>query len=304
MRDQEDQMDVGSAGMMRGQSNVRIPQRRINRSLRSGVSPSMQVQPNAGNGQFAGSVPISPRVQPVRQMGPKRGRMFNQFMRRASGNQFQQARMEHFQGANGHNGQTDFNPSHMPHPQGNPIMQRLLQNAGQGRRFPIGREGGHPPIFAQGGHPPIAPLGPILGHGQTMNGMIQAIMGDLQGGINPDQFANMQAGNLPGGEGGDFLRALGGGDMNNSPLMALVQHLIQNPAGADGTPGNYTINGDQGGDIATILRRAIKQNPNFNPPPRPGRRGQQFMPTTPGGLMGGTGMSGIMPPGGYPMQPL
>jgi hypothetical protein len=54
------------------------------------------------------------------------------------------------------------------------------------------------------------------------------------------------------------------------------------------------INGDQGGDIAHILRQAIRHNPNYNPPkppnglfpPKPprglfggGRRGQQFMPT-------------------------
>ncbi len=275
MRDNEDQMGPGSAGRMRGQGHVRIPQRRINNSLRTGVSPSMQ--PTAGNGQFQNGVHISPRVQPVRQMGPNRGRMFNQFMRRATGNQFQQGRASHFQGAG--NGQD------------NPILQHLLNKSqghmpGLGPRFPM--QGGNPPI-AGGQHIPQPfvpgrneqrPQGnPILGslnpHQNPIQQMIQAMMGDLGGGVDQNQFANMQQGNLPGGMGGDFLKALGGGQGNNDILQALVQHLIAN-TGTDslGQPQTgYSMDPNGGMQaIQRLLGMGTRHHAGIFPrPPKPPR---------------------------------
>ncbi len=311
MRDQEDQMDVGSAGAMRGQGHVRIPKRVITRSLRTGVTPGMN-QPIGRDGQFQqGGRAYGHGPVPIRQM-PRynKGNMFHQFMNRSKPDFFNRInggnwanRIGHQQGASGHNGATDPHWQQFKMPGGRPPMEHPpIFGGGMGGRPPAAG-GNHNPFEGggnawQGGQPPVGPLGPILGHGQTMNGMIQAMMDDLQGGVNPQQFANMQGGSLPGGMGGDFLRALGAGDMNNSPLQALVQHLTQGAAGADGTPGNYTINGDQGGAIAQILRQAIRNNPNFNPPPRPGRRmGMPFRPGTPGQVMGQMPMNGS---GGLP----
>lgn len=263
-------------------------------------------QPTAGNGQFQGSPIISNRVQP-RRMPANRGSMFRSFMQRNQPSLFDRIGHQNQWGGRGQGAPVQAHGNHNPFQGGRNAWKTGWNGGGPNNSMPF--PGGRPPIFGhhpmppehpptaggdrdpfhggrnawQGGQPPFGPTGPILGHGQTMNGMIQAIMGDLGQGINPAQFANMQGGSLPGGEHGDFLRALGGGDMNNSPLQALITHLIQGAPGADGAPGNYMINGDQGGAIAQILRQAIQNNPNFNPPRPPRGRPQFPMPgRTPG----------------------